>query len=82
MLEIVTPEEMENIDEERFSTTAKFHLKYLKLMLEERNISYSKNNTIEVQKQTYLQQLIKRYKTTGHIKTFGSWYEFIKEYFK
>lgn len=76
------PEEMGNIDENRFATTAKFHLRYLKRMMEERNMTYSKNNTLEVQQNAYLQQLIKRYKDTGHIATFGSWYEFVKAHFK
>lgn len=76
------PEEMGNIDENRFATTAKFHLRYLKRMMEERNMTYSKNNTLEVQQNAYLQQLIKRYKDTGHIATFGSWYEFVKAHFR
>lgn len=76
------PEEMDNMDENRFATTAKFHLRYLKRMLEERNMTYSKNNTIAVQQQAYLQQLISRFETTGHIATFGSWYGFVKAHFK
>lgn len=76
------PEEMGNMDENRFATTAKFHLRYLKRMLEERNMTYSKNNTIAVQQQAYLQQLISRYKITGHIATFGSWYDFVKAHFR
>ena len=76
------PEEMGNMDENKFATTAKFHLRYLKRMLEERNMTYSKNNTLEVQQNAYLQQLIKRYKDTGHIATFGGWYEFVKAHFR
>lgn len=76
------PEEMGNIDENRFATTAKFHLRYLKRMLEERNMTYSKNNTIAVQQQAYLQQLINRFEVTGHLATFGSWYEFVKTHFR
>ena len=76
------PEEMQNMDENRFPTTAKFHLRYLKRMLEERNMTYSKNNTIAVQQQAYLQQLVRRFEETGHIATFGSWYEFVKAHFK
>lgn len=76
------PEEMGNMDENRFATTAKFHHRYLKRMLEERNMTYSKNNTIAVQQQAYLQQLINRYGITGHIATFGSWYEFVKAHFR
>ena len=76
------PEEMGNMDENRFATTARFHLRYLKRMLEERNMTYSKNNTVAVQQQVYLQQLISRFKDTGDIATFGSWYEFVKAHFK
>jgi len=76
------PEEMQNMDENKFPTTAKFHLRYLKRMLEERNMTYSKNNTIAVQQQAYLQQLVRRFEETGHIATFGSWYEFVKAHFK
>lgn len=76
------PEEMGNMDANRFATTAKFHLKYLKRMLEERNMTYSKNNTKDVQQYAYLLQLIKRYEETGHIAIFGSWYEFVKAHFR
>jgi len=76
------PEKMGNMDENRFATTAKFHIRYLKRMLEERNMTYSKNNTVAVQQQVYLQQLISRFKDTGDIATFGSWYEFVKAHFK
>ena len=76
------PEEMGNMNPNRFATAARFHLRYLQRMLEERNMSYSKRNTHAVQQQTYLQQLIKRYEETGHIATFGSWYDFVKAHFK
>ena len=45
-------------------------------------MTYSKNNTIAVQQQAYLEKLIKRFEETGHITTFGSWYEFVKAHFK
>ncbi len=76
------PEEMGNMDEYRFATTAKFHLRYLKRMLEERNMTYSKNNTKDVEQKKYLEQLIKRFENTGHIASFGSWYGFVKAHFK
>lgn len=76
------PEEMGNIDKNRFSTKAQFHLRYLKRMLEERNMVYSKSNTKEIQKPLYLEQLIKRFEGTGHIESFGNWYEFVKNNFK
>ena len=76
------PEEMGNMNEKKFTTTPRFHVRYLKRMLEERNMTYSKNNTVDVQQSAYLQQLIKRYEETEHIATFGSWYEFVKAHFK
>ena len=76
------PEEMGNMNEKKFTTTARFHVRYLKRMLEERNMAYSKNNTEDVQQSTCLQQLIKRYEETEHIASFGSWYEFVKAHFK
>ncbi len=76
------PEKMGNMNVNRFPTMAKFHLQYLKKMLAERNMTYTKSNTIDVQQQVYLQQLIKRYEETGHIESFGSWYEFVKAHFK
>lgn len=71
------PEEMENIDDEDFSTKAQFHHSYLRRLFAERNIKYSKNNPGEVCKEHYLKQLIERYKDTGHIGSFGRWLSFI-----
>lgn len=73
------PELMGNIDKNKFSTMAGFHFKYLKSMLAERNIRYSKNNTEAICQQDYLKELIKRYKETNHLKSFGSWYEFVRD---
>lgn len=71
------PELMENFDEDEFNTKAQFHLEYLRKMFRERNMRYTKNNTLEVQTEDYLQQLIDRYQTTKDLKTFGSWFEFV-----
>ena len=54
---------------EIFSTTADFHLSYLKLMLKERNISYTKKYPRDTAEVYYLEQLINRTKN-GHIKSF------------
>lgn len=72
------PEDMESINPHRWNKAA-FHLKYLKAMLAERNLKYDKNNTSEVVKPEYLRELISRYEETSHLRTFGSWYEFVKE---
>jgi len=73
------PELMGNFSEEDFNTKAQFHLKYLSKMFRERNMSYTKSNTLEVQTEDYLNQLIERYKKTDALKTFGSWFEFIQK---
>ena len=75
------PEEMGSIDNERF-TKAQFHVRYLKRMLEERNMRYNKNDTSCVCTNDYLQELIKRYEDTNHISTFGTWYEFVRDVLK
>lgn len=72
------PEEMDNIDPTEFQTKAQFHHSYLKEIFKENNISYKKNKPEEVCKKHYLDRLIARYTTTGHIPSFGRWYEFIK----
>lgn len=73
------PEDMGNINESEYATKAQFHHQYLKDMFRERNIRYSKNNPSEVCKQNYLNRLIERYEETGHIESFGKWYEFVKK---
>lgn len=75
----LNPEEMDNLRPDRFSTKAKFHLDYLKKMFNERNIRYIKSKPDVVCQESYLEQLISRYLETSDIKTFGSWYEFVKQ---
>lgn len=72
------PEGMGNYDESEYATKAQFHHRYLKYMLKERNTNYSKNNPRAVCQESYLKRLIERYEETGHIETFGKWYEFVK----
>lgn len=74
----LNPENMNNLRPEHYSTKAKFHQDYLKRMFRERNMRYSKSKPDEVCKELFLKQLISRYHDTNDIKTFGSWYEFIK----
>lgn len=74
------PELMGNFDEDEFATKAQFHYQYLRDMFRERNIRYSKNNPREVCSKTYLDRLIERYEDTGHIESFGKWYEFVKKF--
>lgn len=72
------PEDMDTMDADLYNK-AQFHVRYLKRMLEERNMSYSKNNTEVVCTEDYLEELIKRYEESNHISTFGSWYEFVRD---
>ena len=75
------PELMENIDEERFSNRAHFHHSYLRKMLQEQNAHYSKSKPEEVCREHYLARIIERYNNTGHLPTFGRWYEFVRDNF-
>lgn len=58
-------------------TKAQFHYNYLKKMFNERHMRYTKKNTEEIEKKTYLEQLITRYEKTNDIPSFGRWYRFI-----
>lgn len=71
------PEEMANGNKERCTTKAQFHSCYLKAMLRERNVTYSKNDPSVVCTSTYLNELIGRCQSTEHLKTFCRWYEFV-----
>lgn len=73
------PELMNTINSEDFTTKAQFHFDYLKKMLAERNMRYSKNNTTEVQKSDYLNELINRCTTTKDLLTFRAWYDFVRQ---
>ena len=73
------PELMDSINNEDFTTKAQFHFDYLKKMLAERNMRYSKSNTSEVQKPDYLNELINRCTTTKDLLTFKAWYDFVKQ---
>lgn len=59
-----------------FSNHAEFHLSYLKLMLREKNILYTKNFPREVQENYYLEALIDRIETDNHLCTFKNFYDF------
>lgn len=72
---IDNPELMASYDTEK--NKAEYHLYYLRQMFLERNMHYKKTETEEVQKPEYLAELVKRYHETGHIRTFGRWYDFI-----
>ena len=71
------PENLQNIG--YFETTAQFHEDYLKELLSERNIKYTKKNPRGVTEQAYLQQLIKRTLKTKHISSFANFLGFCDE---
>ena len=52
-------------------TRAQTHLAYLKEMMRERNLSYSKANPGPVVEEHYFRELVARNRSTGHLKSFG-----------
>jgi len=54
-----------------FRLRADFHLAYLKEMLRERGLNYSKSLPRPVQESSYLLALAARHEKTGHIRSFG-----------
>ncbi|MEO0043449.1 MAG: hypothetical protein RL329_2897 [Bacteroidota bacterium] len=71
------PERMPNFDE--FETTAQFHECYLKELLSERNIQYTKKNPRSVTEKAYLHQLIQRTVKTNDIPSFAYFLAFCAE---
>lgn len=65
----------------RFETKAQFHYDYLRRMLRERGVVYSKSSPNHVTESHYLDRLIARNLTTGHIPSFGRWYDFVMKNF-
>jgi parvulin-like peptidyl-prolyl isomerase len=63
-----------------FNTTSQFHVDYLKKLLNEKNISYTKNNPSDTAEGYYLEQLIKRIKETDDLKSFRSFIETIERF--
>lgn len=59
-----------------FDTHSQFHTSYLKEMLSERNIRYTKKNPNGVTSDSYLNELIQRAYDTNHIFTFHSFIAF------
>jgi hypothetical protein len=70
------PEQMPS--HENFRNHASFHEAYLKEMLQERNVFYSKTIPREVDEKYYLDELINRFDTTQHIPTFGYFLDFLR----
>ncbi|MCI9531497.1 MAG: hypothetical protein HFH38_07075 [Lachnospiraceae bacterium] len=72
------PEEMvapENINE----TTAKYHFHYLHELLRYKKIRYTKKKPDYVATETYFRGIVGRIGTTGHLKSFKGFYDFISD---
>jgi len=72
------PEKMEKYIS--FNTTSQFHLAYLKKLLNEKNITYTKTDPSDTTEEYYLKQLIKRVRKTNHLKSFSSFLEVIHKF--
>lgn len=59
-----------------FDTHANFHFAYLREMLLERNVRYSKNHPREVAEPHYLDELVKRCNEKEHLNSFKKFYNF------
>lgn len=63
-----------------FNTTAVFHYEYLKLLMKEKNLNYSKKNTKYAEQKKFLDELILRTQVnTEHLKSFRFFLDFIAE---
>lgn len=72
------PEKMNKLPDFNGSTSI-FHFAYLRGLLAERNILYSKEIPRDVVNEYYLEQLIQRNKETGHIQSFKYFIDFCEE---
>ncbi|MBF0344266.1 MAG: hypothetical protein HQL06_08545 [Nitrospirae bacterium] len=61
----------------RFETHAQFHCAYLKAMLREKDIRYSKETPFEVTANHYIERLIER-NSEYHLKTLKCFFDFCK----
>jgi len=66
------PEGLEPIDHR---SIGEFTGRYLKLMLKEKGVSYSKKHVGKVGNKGYFKQLVRRYEQDGHINSFGYFLE-------
>ena len=67
----------ENLKSMHGELIARFTLKYLRLMFEENNSRYSKNNPGIAQTTVFINELIKRYQVDTHIQSFGIFYDIL-----
>lgn len=74
---ISDPELMESLS--GFNRKAHFHESYLKEMLKEYNIRYSKSRPNEVIKRSYLEEITNRIEDTNHLKSFSYFLDVCEE---
>lgn len=75
-VQIKDPELMQMMKEH--DTIGDFHHSYLKEMLQEKNIRYTKKNPNGVVEEHYLNELISRQEDTNHLLSFKSFLDFCK----
>jgi hypothetical protein len=63
-----------------FNSISQFHFDYLRKLLNEKNISYSKDKPSDTVEKYYLEQLIKRANETNDLKSFKSFLEIIEKF--
>ena len=69
------PELMPQIDSRSIGS---FTFRYLKLMLAEKNLTYSKSHVNCVTNRGYFNQIVRRYEQEGHIPSFGRYYDILR----
>lgn len=62
-----------------FGSISQFHEAYLKLMLKEKNLSYTKKAPGEVAKEHYIKELQKRTEDTAHLPSLKTFLDFCRE---
>lgn len=72
----LNPEDMGQINDT--DTVSEFHYNYLKEILNEKGIKYTKNNPNDVKEKHYLDQLIKRQEETNHLQSFKTLIDFCR----
>lgn len=72
----LNPEDMGQINDT--DTVSEFHYNYLKEILNEKGIKYTKNNPNHVKEKHYLDQLIKRQEETNHLQSFKTLIDFCR----
>jgi len=70
------PESMRTVPSGYRSSCSEYHFFYLKQIFKSRNMSYSKKNPGQACADFYLKELMKRNEETGHLSSFGVFWQF------